>query len=639
MKTKIILSAAGFSGIFLASVFAADQTWNTGGPTDIWSTSAGDSNWDSNAVWTNGNTAIFSGTGETITASAVTASGMTFSGTGYTLMGGTITHSGTITTNESATVNSNIALTANQAWTAAIGKTLTLGGVIAGTSTLTYGGGGSYVINSINTNSGNLTIDGSAVTVNSGATLFGSGLGWAGRTVTIQNGGMLSASNFANGPGNLWGQIGDSTNNIILQSGGVFKMTGATMDSTVNKGFDVTAGNTGYFRVSTGTSSVWNGRYTGRDFNVNTGATLAFDGGGDFETSRYIRGAGNVTKNDGGTLKLTDVNGFTGTFTVNGGTLDAAKTTTGGLASALGSGANTIVVNSGGTLRISGDRGTGYHTGTVTINGGTITMDGSDLSFGSGKTVTFDTAPGTINGIGQWRIRDANAKVAVTAAASGSTISVTTLTPTFDISGGYVFEVADGAAANDLTISSNISGHSGNETIRKTGAGVLALTGSTTNTGAISVSAGTLLVNGSLGASSHVSVAASATVGGAGTIGGNLSFAPDSFFDIFLSISNPLDVGGTVAFGAGPSGPDSGFGIDNLTGVTWANVANGEYTLITGAVNTTNLDNLGSANAFDLGSGKSAYFESGSLKLVVVPEPSALLLGVIGSLALLRRRR
>ena len=306
----------------------------------------------------------------------------------------------------------------------------------------------------------------------------------------------------------------------------------------------------------------------------------------------------------------------------------------------MGGGSNTVIVNSGGTLKITGSRGTGYHSGTVTINGGTITMDGSDLSFGSGKTVTFDTAPGTVNGIGQWRIRDANAKVAVTAAGSGSTISVATLTPTFDISGGYVFEVADGAAANDLTISSNISGHNGNETIRKTGAGVLALTGSTTNTGAISVSAGTLLVNGSLGTSSHLSVAAGATVGGTGTIGGNLSFAPDSFFDIFLSINNPLDVGGTVTFAAGPSGPGSGFGIDNLTGLSWLGVPGGEYTLITGSVDTTNLDNLGLANAYNIGGGHKAYFEQGSLKLVVVvPETSAVLLGALGSLVLLRRRR
>ena len=51
------------------------------------------------------------------------------------------------------------------------------------------------------------------------------------------------------------------------------------------------------------------------------------------------------------------------------------------------------------------------------------------------------------------------------------------------------------------------------------------------------------------------------------------------------------------------------------------------------------LSHFGAANQLDLGNGKSAYFEAGSLNVVVVPEPAAALLGGIGMLALLRRRR
>jgi hypothetical protein len=51
------------------------------------------------------------------------------------------------------------------------------------------------------------------------------------------------------------------------------------------------------------------------------------------------------------------------------------------------------------------------------------------------------------------------------------------------------------------------------------------------------------------------------------------------------------------------------------------------------------LGNNSLGTAYDLGGGRSAYFEEGSLKLVVIPEPRAALLGGLGLLALLRRRR
>lgn len=55
---------------------------------------------------------------------------------------------------------------------------------------------------------------------------------------------------------------------------------------------------------------------------------------------------------------------------------------------------------------------------------------------------------------------------------------------------------------------------------------------------------------------------------------------------------------------------------------------------------TVDIDNFGFANAFGVGSsGREAYFTNGSLAIVVIPEPSAALLGGLGLLALLRRRR
>ena len=86
---------------------------------------------------------------------------------------------------------------------------------------------------------------------------------------------------------------------------------------------------------------------------------------------------------------------------------------------------------------------------------------------------------------------------------------------------------------------------------------------------------------------------------------------------------------------------DTSFGVDDLVGLS-ASTADGTYTLIDGTgtdYSVLGIQNWGEANKYTLGANKFAWFEQGSLDLVVVPEPGAALLGSIGMLALLRRRR
>jgi hypothetical protein len=91
---------------------------------------------------------------------------------------------------------------------------------------------------------------------------------------------------------------------------------------------------------------------------------------------------------------------------------------------------------------------------------------------------------------------------------------------------------------------------------------------------------------------------------------------------------------GTVTFG--------GLSIANIDGLN-NSVALGRYTLIGGdaTFNFTNVSNFGAANQADLGGGKFAYFESGSLQVEVVPEPTtwALLAYSLTTVMVLRRRR
>jgi hypothetical protein len=120
------------------------------------------------------------------------------------------------------------------------------------------------------------------------------------------------------------------------------------------------------------------------------------------------------------------------------------------------------------------------------------------------------------------------------------------------------------------------------------------------------------------------------SLGEAGSILGDVVFAAGSMFAFSTTYTLAM-AGGTASFFSGT--PGSRFGIDDLIGIS-ASTPLGTYTLISGAVNTANLDNFGAANAFDLGDGKTAYFQQGSLQVVVVPEPGTLLLAGLGIAAL-----
>lgn len=283
----------------------------------------------------------------------------------------------------------------------------------------------------------------------------------------------------------------------------------------------------------TGSATLDAGAFAG---TITNAGILNLGSSADQTLSGAISGAGSLVKGGAGTLKLTSVNSFAGALTINGGTLEATAGTSGS-GSAIGNGTNTINIAQGATLLFSTNgRTAGYHSGTVNLNGGTITFNTADNSFATGKTLTMDVAPSTINGSGQWRMRDTNAKVAVTAAASGSTISVADLTMTSNGAVVHTFDVADGTATNDLTISSGITGHYGPEILTKTGDGTLALTGTNTYAGATTVNAGTLSVTGSL--ASPVTVNA-ATLVGTGTFSAAVT----------IGAAGALEPGGTGAIG------------------------------------------------------------------------------------------
>lgn len=109
-----------------------------------------------------------------------------------------------------------------------------------------------------------------------------------------------------------------------------------------------------------------------RNINIANGVTGRFDSNGNTLTvNGVINGTGNLSKIGAGTLALTNTNTFSGSTTINAGTLDA------GAAGALGS-TSSITVNNSGTLLLS-NAGTNNRindSASMTLNGGTFNTAG-----------------------------------------------------------------------------------------------------------------------------------------------------------------------------------------------------------------------------------------------------------------------
>ena len=220
-----------------------------------------------------------------------------------------------------------------------------------------------------------------------------------------------------------------------------------------------------------------------------------------------------ITKVGTGVWTLTGTNTFTGTTSVNGGTLYVATPNgdTGGFAQTA-----TIVVNNGGTLRssanalfgwnanqgkditvnaggtLTADNGADVHVGRVTLNGGVLANSGSSVDWGS------------------WVFDGANTILAVTETSTASAVNVR-----FQ-NGGSI----DVAATKTLQFAGTItdSGSAGASALIKTGSGTLSLNGASIYTGPTTVSAGTLFANTNLSATA-ITTAAGAVLGGSGTVG------------------------------------------------------------------------------------------------------------------------
>ena len=376
-----------------------------------------------------------------------------------------------------------------------------------------------------------------------------------------------------------------------------------------------------------------------------------------------LAGSTGLTKAGAGVLVLGGANTFSGGATVSAGTLSVgADENLGDASGGITLGGGTLEMTSGFTLG-SGRMITAVasSTSTLAVTTGTVSYDGAFTGSGdldktgagrlvvsnasSGYTGLFTVSAGTLEVTGANAF--ANASLLQTggelllAPVGGGDVTI----PDLDGSSGTITVGEDVTAvvggATNSTYGGQITGQGG---LRKEGAGILTLNADNDFAGTTQIAEGRLKLGagGGLSATPLIEIGLGAIfdltertspfvlgngqqLGGEGTVLGDLEFGSGA-----LLAFNPT---ATLLVGSGMISLASGFGIANIVGLDMSTEF-GTYTLLDetaeGSISFSDLANVGFDNAVDIGGGRSAYFQQGSLQLVVVPEPSTVLLGGLG---------
>jgi fibronectin-binding autotransporter adhesin len=458
---------------------------------------------------------INGGTVDVSTGSEFSVGGSADDGTGYLLVDGA--GSNILGAAEFGTGTSYLGLNADTTATISNGGTVVLGYNFDGTqnyvgakatTTLSILSGGSLTYNGITYFGGsdiagstggtaNVLIEGAGSTLtlaNSDSTKYLAYDGTA--TMTLRNSGTANFDGAV-----VVGQSSTSTGTLTV-AGGTLNATSVTLGAV--------AGAAGTFNFGEGNAAT--ASFTGTIASGGGTGTVNFNSTAEQTVSNTLSGTTlSVVQLGSGKTTVTGTNTFGGGVTITAGTINA------GSADAFGS-SGTISFGAG-TLQYSASNQTDYSGRFSSALGQQYSIDtnAQDVTFASALTSTGGTL--TKLGTGTLTLTGSNTYSGGTT-VSGGTLAGTTSGLQGAITNNATVEFSQATAG---TYAGVISG-SGN--LVKSGAGAVTLSGNNTFGGTTTVSAGTLLINGDQSsATGSLSVLAGATLGGDGTIGGNVSVA------------------------------------------------------------------------------------------------------------------
>ncbi|MGL4634998.1 MAG: beta strand repeat-containing protein [Beijerinckiaceae bacterium] len=368
----------------------------------------------------------------------------------------------------------------------------TFSGVIGGTGNFTTAGSGTQTLSGANTYTGTTTVSGGTLRIENG-----SALGTTEGGTTVEAGAALAIA----------GGIAVGAEALTLNGSGIAD-GGALRNISGNNIWNgpITLGSAARINSDAGFLNL-NGAIN------NGGHLLTVGGAGDIRANNVISGTGGLTKDGAGAFDLRGSNTFTGSTTVNGGTVLIVDGT------GLADGAR-VTVNTGGyyQLNFHDTIGSLEGSGGVILNGRQLTM-GGDNSSSTFSGVIDGTGDLTKSGTGTMTLSGANT-YAGTTTVSGGTLRIENASALGTTAGSTT--VAAGAAlaiAGDITVGAealtlNGSGIADGGALRNisslnTWGGAITLD----SAARINSDAGPLFLNGTINNQGHL-----LTIGGAGTI-------------------------------------------------------------------------------------------------------------------------
>ena len=278
---------------------------------------------------------------------------------------------GIMTTGSGGTINTNAS------------TTLSYGGVINGSGSISKTGSGTLSLSGSNTYTGNTTIsagtltntgtlsDSTAVSVSSGATFD---VDATDTVASIEGAGAIDIA------GSQTLTAGDSNNKtfsgVISGAGGFTKAGSGTL---VLSGTNTYTGNT---TISAGTLAIQGQLESGNyDGTISNSGTLNVNSSSNQTLAGVISGTGSLTKEGSGTLTLSGSNTYSGSTTITAGTISASSSANLGATPGAADGDNIIF--NGGTLNTTADFTLGSNKGITMTGNGTINVNSS-------TTLTFD---------------------------------------------------------------------------------------------------------------------------------------------------------------------------------------------------------------------------------------------------------